>query len=51
MLWRGILADVLVVAHAAYAVFIVLGLVAILAGVGFAGDGCATRGSAISISP
>jgi Protein of Unknown function (DUF2784) len=35
MLWRGILADVLVVAHAAYASFLVLGLVAILAGVAF----------------
>ena len=35
MLWRGILADVLVVVHAAYVGFLVLGLVAILAGVAF----------------
>ena len=35
MLWRGILADVIVVAHAAYVGFVVLGLVAILAGVAF----------------
>ncbi len=35
MLWRGILADVLVVAHATYVGFIVLGFVAIVAGVAF----------------
>jgi hypothetical protein len=35
MLWRGMIADLLVVVHAAYAGFIVLGLVAILAGIAF----------------
>jgi hypothetical protein len=32
MVWRGVLADLIVVAHAAYASFVVLGLVAILVG-------------------
>jgi hypothetical protein len=35
MVWRGVLADLLVVLHAAYASFIVLGLVAILLGIAF----------------
>ena len=35
MLWRRLLADLVVVAHAAYVSFVVLGLVAILAGVAF----------------
>jgi hypothetical protein len=35
MLWRGLLADLIVVAHAAYVSFVVLGLVAILAGIAF----------------
>ena len=35
MLWRKMLADLLVVTHAAYFSFVVLGLVAILAGVAF----------------
>jgi Protein of Unknown function (DUF2784) len=33
MLWRRLLADLVVVAHAAYVSFVVLGLVAILAGI------------------
>ncbi len=32
MVWRGVLADLIVVAHAAYASFVVLGLVAVLVG-------------------
>jgi hypothetical protein len=35
MLWRRLLADLVVVAHAAYFSFVVLGLVAILAGIAF----------------
>jgi Protein of Unknown function (DUF2784) len=35
MFWRSMLADLLVVTHAAYFSFVVLGLVAILAGVAF----------------
>jgi multisubunit Na+/H+ antiporter MnhB subunit len=35
MLWRGMLADLCVVVHAAYVVFVVLGLVAILMGIAF----------------
>ena len=35
MLWRRMLADLLVVVHAAYVSFVVLGLVAILAGIAF----------------
>ena len=35
MLWRRMLADLCVVVHAAYASFIVLGLVAVLAGIAF----------------
>ncbi len=33
MVWRGMVADLIVVVHAAYASFIVLGLVAILVGI------------------
>jgi hypothetical protein len=35
MVWRRVLADVVVVAHTAYFSFVVLGLVAILAGIAF----------------
>ena len=35
MVWPGVLADLMVVLHAAYASFIVLGLVAILVGIAF----------------
>jgi Protein of Unknown function (DUF2784) len=35
MAWRALLADVIVVTHAAYVSFVVLGLVAILAGIAF----------------
>jgi Protein of Unknown function (DUF2784) len=35
MFWRRLLADLVVVAHAAYFSFVVLGLVAILAGIAF----------------
>ena len=35
MVWRRMLADLVVVAHAAYFSFVVLGLVAILAGIAF----------------
>ena len=35
MLWRGVLADLCVVFHAAYVGFVVFGLVAILAGIAF----------------
>ncbi len=35
MLWRGMIADLLVVVHAAYVGFVVLGLVAILVGIAF----------------
>ena len=35
MLWRRLLADLIVVAHAAYVGFVVLGLVAILVGIAF----------------
>jgi hypothetical protein len=35
MLWRRLLADLVVVVHAAYFSFVVLGLVAILAGIAF----------------
>jgi hypothetical protein len=35
MVWRRMLADLIVVAHAAYFSFVVLGLVAILAGIAF----------------
>jgi hypothetical protein len=35
MHWRGMIADLIVVAHAAYVGFVVLGLVAILVGIAF----------------